>query len=91
MTDINVFVRPSRRNAEREAVGLARMRKQVKAGKLEVAWMSEEEKAAYRLLEPARGETTERKVPLSGCAPRRIGLTASAVSRFYASVWARWR
>ena len=58
MTDINVFVRPSRRNAEREAVGLARMRKQVKAGKLEVAWMSEEEKAAYRLREaPEAGAT----------------------------------
>ena len=58
MTDINVFVRPSRRNAEREAVRLARMRKQVKAGKLEVAWMSEEEKAAYRLQEaPEAGAT----------------------------------
>jgi hypothetical protein len=58
VTDINVFVRLSRRNAEREAVGLARMRQQVKAGKLKVAWMSEEEKAAYRLQEaPEAGAT----------------------------------
>ena len=58
VTDINVFVGLSRRNAEREAVGLARMRQQVKAGKLKVAWMSEEEKAAYRLQEaPEAGAT----------------------------------
>jgi hypothetical protein len=36
--DINVFVRPSQRNAEREAVGLARIRQQVKAGKLKINW-----------------------------------------------------
>ena len=52
MTDINVFVRRSRRSAEREAVGLALMRRQVNAGRLKVTWMSEEEKAAYRLREP---------------------------------------
>jgi hypothetical protein len=58
VTDINVFVRLSRRNTAREAVGLARMRQQVKAGKLKVAWMSEEEKAAYRLQEaPEAGAT----------------------------------
>ena len=56
MTDVNVFVCCSRRNAEREAVGLALMRQQVKAGKLNVAWMSEEEKAAYRLREPPEVE-----------------------------------
>ena len=52
MTDINVFVRRSRRSAEREAVGLALMRRQVNAGRLKVTWMSEEDKAAYRLREP---------------------------------------
>lgn len=49
MTDINVFVCRSRRNAEHAAIGLARVRRQVKAGKLRVAWMSDEEKVAYRL------------------------------------------
>jgi hypothetical protein len=49
VTDINVFVCRSRRNAEHAAVGLARVWEQAKAGKLRVAWMSEEEKAAYRL------------------------------------------
>ena len=49
----NVFVCRSRRSAEREAVGLALMRQQVNAGSLKVTWMSEEEKAAYRLREPA--------------------------------------
>ena len=49
MIDINVFVCRSRRNVERAAVGLARVREQARAGKLRVAWMSEEEKAAYRL------------------------------------------
>jgi hypothetical protein len=63
VTDINVFVRPSRRNAEREAVGLARMRQQVKAGKLKVAWMSEEEKAAYRLQEAPEGGATVASDP----------------------------
>jgi hypothetical protein len=53
VTDINVFVRRSRRSAEREAVGLALMRQQVNAGRRKVTWMSEEEKAAYRLREPA--------------------------------------
>jgi hypothetical protein len=52
VTDINVFVRRSRRSAEREAVGHALMRQQVNAGKLKLTWMSEEEKAAYRLREP---------------------------------------
>ena len=56
MTDVNVFVRRSRRNAEREAVGLALMRQQVNVGKLKVTWMSEEEKAAYRLREPPEVE-----------------------------------
>jgi hypothetical protein len=56
VTDVNVFVCRSPRNAEREAVGLALMRQQVKAGRLKVAWMSEEEKAAYRLREPPRAD-----------------------------------
>ncbi|MGB0097140.1 MAG: hypothetical protein WBP81_31940 [Solirubrobacteraceae bacterium] len=60
MTDINAFVRPSHRNAKREA-GLALVRKQAKAGKLKISWMSEEEKAAYRLQEPpeARAERAD--------------------------------
>jgi hypothetical protein len=52
VTDINVFVRRSRRGAEREAVRRALMREQVNAGKLKLTWMSEEEQAAYRLREP---------------------------------------
>lgn len=51
VTDINVFVCRSQRNARREA-GLALIRQQVNAGKLKVSWMSEEEKAAYRLRGP---------------------------------------
>jgi len=54
VTDVNVFVCRSRRSVEREAVGFALMRQQVKAGRLKVAWMSEEEKAAYRLRKPPR-------------------------------------
>ena len=49
VTDINVFVRRSERHAEREAVGLALLSQRVKAGKLKVTWMCEEEKRAYRL------------------------------------------
>ncbi|HYB30221.1 MAG TPA: hypothetical protein VEF89_26690 [Solirubrobacteraceae bacterium] len=49
MTDINVFVRRSEQDAEREAVGLALLPRQVKAGKLKVAWMCEQEKGAYRV------------------------------------------
>ena len=60
VTDINAFVRPSQRKAQREA-GLARLRQQVKAGQLEIHWMSEEEKAAYRLLQQARGEQRNEK------------------------------
>ena len=52
MTDIYAFVCRSQRNAEHAALGLARLREQAKAGKLRVAWMSEEEKAAYRLRDP---------------------------------------
>jgi hypothetical protein len=52
VTDINVFVRRSEQDAEREAVGLALLRRHVKAGKLKVAWMCAEEKRAYRLREP---------------------------------------
>jgi hypothetical protein len=51
VTDINAFVRPSQRKAQRDA-GLARMRQQVKTGQLEIHWMCEEEKTAYRLPEP---------------------------------------
>jgi hypothetical protein len=75
--DINVFVRPSQRNAEREAVGLARIRQQVKAGKLKINWMSEEEKAAYRLREPpetgaiaASVRRARPSIPLHGVAWR---------------------
>jgi hypothetical protein len=53
VTDIDVFVRRSERNAEREAVGLALLRRQVKAGKLKVTWMCEQQKRAYRSREPA--------------------------------------
>jgi len=53
VTDINVFVRRSEQDAEREAVGLALLRRQVNAGKPKVAWMCEEEKRAYRLRERA--------------------------------------
>jgi hypothetical protein len=56
VTDINAFVRPSHRNAKREA-GLALMRKQAKAGKLKITWMSDEEKVAYRLREPPEART----------------------------------
>ena len=52
MTDVNVFVCRSRCRAEREVLGMALMRQQVADGKLKAAWMSEEEKAAYRLREP---------------------------------------
>jgi hypothetical protein len=55
--DINVFARRSRRSAQRVAVGLAVMRQQVNAGKLKVAWMSEEERAAYRLRGPSEAGT----------------------------------
>jgi hypothetical protein len=59
VTDINGFVRLrlAQRNPQREA-GLARMRQLVKAGKLKIAWMSEEEKAAYRLREPPETRAT---------------------------------
>jgi hypothetical protein len=57
VTDINGFVRLSQRNPQREA-GLARIRQRVKAGKLKLAWMSEEEKAAYRLREPPETRAT---------------------------------
>jgi hypothetical protein len=76
VTDINVFVRRSRRSAEREAVGLALMRQRVNAGKLKVTWMSEEEKAAYRLREPPdagadRGEVYDSEPrPATRRAPR---------------------
>lgn len=50
MTDINGFVRLSQRNPQRDA-GLARVRQRINAERLKVAWMSEEEKAAYRLQE----------------------------------------
>jgi hypothetical protein len=55
VTDINAFVHRSRHSAEREAVGLALVRQQVNAGRRKVTWMSEEEKAAYRLPEPVDG------------------------------------
>jgi hypothetical protein len=48
VTDLNAFVRPSRRQAQREA-SLARIRLLVKAGQLEIHWMSDEETVAYRL------------------------------------------
>jgi hypothetical protein len=76
VTDINVFVRRSRRSAEREAVGRALMRQQVNAGKLKVTWMSEEEKAAYRLQEPPDAGADRRGVydseprPATRRAPR---------------------
>jgi hypothetical protein len=54
---MNVFVRHSQRSAERVAVGLALMRQQVNAGKLKVAWMSEEERAADRLRSPSEART----------------------------------
>jgi hypothetical protein len=75
VTDVNVFVCRSRRNAEREAVGLALMRQQVRAGRLNVAWMSEEEKAAYRLREPPRvdrGGTYDAGRPAGHRAPATI-------------------
>ena len=78
VTDINVFVRLSRRNAEREAVGLARMRQQVKAGKLKVAWMSEEEKAAYRLQEAPEAGATVASDP-GEYEPGEVSLQARAV------------
>jgi hypothetical protein len=54
---MNVFVRRSQRSAERVALGFALMRQQVNAGKLKVAWMSEEERAAYRLRSPSETRT----------------------------------
>ena len=54
---MNLLVRRSQRSAERVAVGLALMRQQVNAGKLKVAWMSEEERAAYRLRSPSEART----------------------------------
>ena len=61
---MTVFVRRSQRSAERVAVGLALMRQQVNAGKLRAAWMSEEERAAYRLRGPpeARADREGRRV-----------------------------
>jgi hypothetical protein len=73
VTDINAFVRPSQRKAEREA-GLARMREQVKAGKLEIHWMSEEEKVAYRLREPLESRVTVVAVgDADECEPNEVG------------------
>lgn len=78
MTDINVFVRPSQRKAQREA-GLARMRQQVKAGKLEIHWMSEEEKAAYRLQEPLETRATLGPVcDADQCEPNEVGRTRAS-------------
>ena len=73
MTDINVFVCRSRRNTEREAVGLARIRQQVKAGKLEVAWMTDEEKTAYRLRAAPEAGATAASDP-SDCEPGEVDL-----------------
>jgi len=66
VSDINAFVRRSESNPERKAVGLALMRRQVKAGKLKVSWMCEEEKRAYRLREPAEPSAVERGA-VGGC------------------------
>jgi phage baseplate assembly protein gpV len=66
VTDIDVFVCRSERNAERKAVGLALMRRRVKAGTLKVGWMCEEEKRAYRLREPAVPSVVERGA-VGGC------------------------
>ena len=74
MTDINGFVRLSQRNPQRDA-GLARVRQRINAERLKVAWMSEEEKAAYRLQEPPETRPTVAQVYQPGwvraaCGPR---------------------
>ena len=61
VSDINAFVRRSECNPARKAVGDALMRQQVKAGKLKVTWMCEEEKRAYRLREPPEASRRVRK------------------------------
>ena len=66
MTDVNVFVCRSRHRAEREALGLTLMRQQVAHGKLKAAWMSDEEKAAYRLREPQEARADLRGFDCQG-------------------------
>jgi len=71
VTDINVFVRRSEQDAEREAVGLALLRRQVKAAKLKVTWMCEEEKRAYPLREPAEARADRGRGFMTRVSARR--------------------
>jgi hypothetical protein len=55
------------------------MRQQVEAGKLEIRWMCEEEKAAYRLREPLESRATV--VPVGDadeCEPNEVGLARAS-------------
>ena len=90
MSDIDEFVRRSQRNPQRVAVSLALMRRLANAGKLEVAWISEEERAADRLRGPSKATTdgggAEYQTSIGSDELQRALASPSRVTRSHAMV-----